>query len=92
MADKPIYCGSGKSQNQSWLKCTINPDKLMDHIQEFKGNRFVKLDINIKDEHDQYGKDVSITIDTWQPNKKEEPEEEPARDMELPETNDDLPF
>ena len=92
MADKKIYCGSGKSQNQNWLKCTINPDKLMDHIQEFKGNRFVKLDINIKDEHDQYGKDVSITIDTWQPNKKEEPEEESARDMELPETNDDLPF
>ena len=34
-----IYCGSDKSQNQSWLKCTINPDKLMEHIQEFKGKQ-----------------------------------------------------
>lgn len=94
MSEKPIYCGSGRKQNDSWLKVTINPDKIMDHIQTYEGNKFIKLNINIKDEPDQYGKDVSISVDTWKPNKKdEEPEEEETQDEPvLPETNDDLPF
>lgn len=62
-----IWCGSGKKQKENWLKITINPDKIKDHIQEFNGNKFVKLNINIKDEANQYGKDVSVTVDTWQP-------------------------
>ena len=62
-----IWCGSGKKQKENWLKITINPDKIKDHIQEFNGNKFVKLNINIKDEANQYGKDVSVSVDTWQP-------------------------
>ena len=34
---------------------------------EFKGKKYVKVNINIKDEVDQFGKDVSITVDTWKP-------------------------
>ena len=75
MSEKAIYCGSGKKQNDTWLKVTINPDKLRDHIQTFEGNKFIKLNINIKPEKDQYGKDVSITVDTWKPEKKQEPKE-----------------
>ena len=86
MAEKKIYCGSGRKQNNNWLKVTINPEKIMEHVQEFKGNKFIKLDINIKDEPDQYGKDVVITIDTWQPDKKENKVEV------APEDNQDLPF
>ena len=86
MAEKKIYCGSGRKQNNNWLKVTINPEKIMEHVQEFKGNKFIKLDINIKDEPDQYGKDVVITIDTWQPDKKEN------RVEVAPEDNQDLPF
>ena len=65
-----IYCGSGKKMNDKWLKVTINPDKLRDYIQEFSGNKFIRLNINIKDEADQYGKDVSISVDTWKPEEK----------------------
>ena len=86
MSEKKIYCGSGRKQNNNWLKVTINPEKIMEHVQEFKGNKFIKLDINIKDEPDQYGKDVVITIDTWQPDKKEN------RVEVAPEDNQDLPF
>ena len=95
---KTIYCGSGKKQTDKWLKVTINPDKLKDHIEEFKGNRFIKLNINIKDEVDDYGKDVSISVDTWKP----EPKEECNKDRvvrqakenleQLEEDTDDLPF
>lgn len=71
-----IYVGKGKKKSDTWFKATMNMDKFMDHIQEYKGTKFLKLDINVFDEPDKYGKDVSITIDTWQP---EETKEEPAQ-------------
>jgi len=92
MADKTIYCGSGISQNKTWLKCTINPDKIGEYIQEYKGNKFVKLNINIYDEPNQFGKDVTITIDTYKKEEKPEEEEPTGVDMPLPEPSDDLPF
>ena len=70
--EKTIYCGSGKKQSDTWIKATINVAKIKDHIEEFNGNKFVKLNINIKDMADQYGKDVSISIDTWKPEPKSE--------------------
>lgn len=79
-----IYCGSGKKMNDGWLKVTINPSKLKDYIDTFNGNEFVKLNINVKDEPDQYGKDVSISVDTWKPDNQ--PIEEIASEA------DDLPF
>jgi hypothetical protein len=66
---KTIYCGSGKRMNSKWIKGTININKLRDYIQQFQGHEFVRININEKDEVDQYGKDVSITVDTWEPNK-----------------------
>jgi len=69
---KVNYVGSGKKQNNTWLKVTINPEKLKDFIQEYEGNKFVKLNINIKDQPDQYGKDVSISVDEWKPEVKKE--------------------
>jgi len=79
-----IYCGSGKKQNDGWLKVTINPEKLKEHIEDFNGNKFVKLNINIKDQPDQYGKDVSISVDTWKP------DNQPIEG--IPASKDDLPF
>lgn len=67
MKEKTIYCGSGKVMNQNWLKVTINPDKLKEHIQEYNGKRFIRLNVNVKDEPDQFGKDVSVSVDTWKP-------------------------
>jgi len=87
--EKTTYCGSGKKQSETWLKATINIDKIKDHIEEFKGHKFVRLNINIKDEADQFGKDVSISIDTWQPEEQTAPakQEQPKE-----EEGDDLPF
>ena len=95
MSKNKIYCGSGKVQTDNWFKVTINPDKIADYIQEYNGNRFVKLNINIKPEPDKYGKDIEITVDTWQPKKNKVTEddvnvydEQPRGDSD----NDDLPF
>ena len=68
MSDKKrVYVGSGKKQNDTWIKATISPEKFKDYIEEFNGNKFIRLNINIKDAPDQYGKDVSISIDEWKP-------------------------
>lgn len=69
MADKKIFVGSGKKKKDNWLSITINPDKLSDHVKEYNGNKFVKLNVNIG-EPDKYGKDVQVTIDTWEPEQK----------------------
>ena len=83
--EKTIYCGSGKTMNDKWLKVTINPTKIADYIQEYNGNKFIKLNINLKDEADQYGKDVSISVDTWKPDAE-------APKVESSNTSNDLPF
>lgn len=85
MSEKTIYCGSGKKQNDTWIKASINVAKFKDHISEYEGHKFIKLNINIKDEVDQYGKDVSITVDTWTP--EETTQTQPTQGEE-----DDLPF
>ena len=87
MKEKTIYVGSGKTMSDKWLKVTINPDKLKDYIEDYKGNKFVRLSINIKDEADQYGKDVSVSVDTWKP--EEKAVQKPVQQME---SDNDLPF
>jgi len=73
MADKKekIFAGSGKKKSDSWLQVTLKPSVLNKYIQEFNGNEFIKLNINIKSQPNEYGKDVEVTIDTWQPPAKE---------------------
>lgn len=70
MEKQKVYCGSGKKRSDNWRSVTINLDKIKDHIQEYNGSKFIKVNINDKREPDQYGKDLAVTIDTWQPEKK----------------------
>lgn len=70
MSDPKIYVGKGKKRGDKWLSVTINPDKLVPHIKDYNGIKYVKLNINILDTPDQYGKDVSITLDTFDPGNK----------------------
>ena len=86
--EKTIYCGSGKKQNDNWIKATIKAEALEKYIQEFKGHKFLKININIKDEADQYGKDVSISIDTFKP----EGASPGIQEMKATEEQNDLPF
>jgi ribosomal protein S19 len=64
-----IYAGSGKTKGEGWLQVSVNPEILSQHVQEYNGKKYVKLNINIGKE-DKFGKDVQITIDTWKPTPK----------------------
>lgn len=67
-----VYCGSGKKRNETWVQITINPDKIKDYIQEYNGNKFVKLNLNLMATPDKFGKDVQVSIDTYEPGPKKD--------------------
>jgi hypothetical protein len=82
MSEKAIYIGNGKKQNETWLKSSLClSDIPKEHVFEYNGKKYLKVNINVKPEPDTYGKDVSITVDTWKPK-----EEAPAKQ------EDDMPF
>jgi len=67
-----IYCGSGKTKEGKFGEffsisiCLSDLPK--EHISEAKnGKKYINLNINRKKEPDQYGKDLSVQVDTWKP-------------------------
>ena len=83
---KTIYIGNGKKQKDNWLKSSLClTDIPKEHTFEYNGKTYVKVNINVKDQADQYGKDVSITVDTWKP------DAQPIEGISK-EEKDDLPF
>ena len=88
-----IYAGSGKTvsgQYGEFFKVTVCLSDLpKEHVFEYNGKKYVKLDISKKKETDQYGKNVKVQVDTWKPETKTASfEPAPAK----AETQDDLPF
>jgi len=97
--EKKIFCGSGKKKSDTWIQISINPEKFGQYIKEYNGNKYLKLNVNLLNEPDKYGKDVQVTIDTWEP-KQGYNGAEPKSDWKAPSTatkavhedNGDLPF
>lgn len=68
MAEKKTYIGSGKKQHDGWIKATLKAELLKpEHWEEYKGVKYVRVNISILNEPDKFGKDVQITLDTWKP-------------------------
>jgi hypothetical protein len=65
--EKKIRLGNGKKKNESWLKASICISDAMQHAFEYDGKKYIKVDINVYAEPNQYGKDVAITLDTYKP-------------------------
>ena len=84
-----IYAGSGKTvsgQYGEFFKVTICLSDLpKEHLFEYNGKKYVKLDISKKKETDQYGKNVKVQVDTWKPEVKTvEASLNPPIDNDLP--------
>ena len=87
MEQKTIYIGNGKKQKDNWLKSSLCiSDIPKEHTFEYNGKTYVKVNINVKDQVDQYGKDVSITVDSWKP------DSQPIEGISKEEKDDTLPF
>lgn len=100
MENGKIFCGSGKTRSgqygdfQSVSICLT--DLPAEHITTAQnGKKYINLTINKKREVDQYGKDLSVTVDTWKPNSpdpKKEQAHTPKQEYAKPDTSGDLPF
>lgn len=77
-----IYAGKGVKKNDTWLAVTVNPEVINQHVQDYNGKKYVKLNINIG-KADKFGKDVQISIDTWSPT---------GANKATPVSEDSLPF
>jgi len=90
MSKETIYCGGGKQvkgEYGTFRAVTINLSNLpTEHIFEYEGKKYVKLNISDKKEADQYGKDVSVSVNTWKPEQQSEAKEPVAQ------ASNDLPF
>lgn len=63
-----IKIGNGKKRKENWITASICIDKLQPHIYEYNGKQYVNININIKEQPDQYGKDVELSINDYKPN------------------------
>jgi len=82
--EEKIYVGSGTSKfDGNLVSCSICLSDLpSEHIFEYNGKKYIKLNVQKKKEADQYGKTHSVSVDTWKPEaKKAEKVEEESKDL-----------
>ena len=102
MSETKIKIGNGQKKSEKWLKSSICLTDIPKELTfEYNGKNYVKVDINIFDSPNKFGKDVSISIDEWKPSGQQynvPTERKTAADnvrkeveQQLP-ANDDLPF
>lgn len=72
MSNDKVYVGSGKKKFDNLRSVSICLTDLSEHVFEYNGKKYVKLNIQDKKEADQYGKDIAVSIDTWKPEAKTE--------------------
>ena len=85
---KTIYCGGGKKMASDWINVTLHIDKIVDHVFEYNGKKYLKLNVNVREEPDQYGKDVSLSVDQG----KKEETEVVQEVVQQPKPENDFPF
>lgn len=60
-----IYLGSGRKRSDKWLTISVCISDAEKFANEYKGKKYVNLNININDAPNQYGKDVSVVLDQY---------------------------
>ena len=81
-----IRLGSGKKINETFLSSSLCITDALEYAYEYNGKKYIKLNISIFAEPDQYGKDVKITLNDYDPKKANENKPVSIN------TNDSLPF
>ena len=69
---QPIRLGSGKKINETFLSSSMCLTDALKYAYEYNGKQYIKFNTSIFSEPDQYGKDVKITLNDFEPLKKAE--------------------
>jgi len=67
-----IRLGSGKKINETFLSSSLCITDALEHSYEYNGKKYVKVNISIYAEPDQFGKNVKITLNDFEPKAKAE--------------------
>ena len=67
---QPIRLGSGKKINENFLSSSLCITDALEYAYEYNGKKYIKLNISIFAEADQYGKNVKITLNDYEPKTK----------------------
>ena len=84
--NQKIYVGSGKiinGQYGAFRNITLKLDDLKPYIYKYNGKNLINLTVNDKRETDQFGKNVSVTINDFKPDENK---------STIVDNSDDLPF
>ena len=98
MEEKKKYVGSGKQVHENIINISIClTDLPREFINQYEGKKYIRLTVMKKKEVDKWGKTHSVTVDTWKPEKKSEPNfPQPVFDKlaqtETIEPSNELPF
>ena len=84
-----IRLGSGKKINETFLSSSLCITDALEYAYEYNGKKYIKLNISIFAEPDQYGKNVKITLNDYDPKSKDIKAEIKSVSIN---TNDSLPF
>ena len=85
MEDK-IYVGSGTEKfDGNLVSCSLCLSDLpKEHVFEYSGKKYIKLNVQKKKQADEYGKTHFVAVDTWKPEPKAEPVSANTGDPDLP--------
>ena len=81
-----IRLGSGKKINETFLSSSLCITDALKYAYEYNGKQYIKFNTSIFAEPDQFGKDVKITLNDYNPNAKGD-----IKSVSI-NTNKDLPF
>lgn len=72
MPNDKTRLGSGKKMKEDWLKASIClSDIPAESTFTYEGKMYCKVDINIHNKKNAFGKDVSVWLDNYKPEKKD---------------------
>ena len=88
--EEKIYVGSGSEKFEgNLISCSVCLSDLpSEHVFEYSGKKYIKLNVQKKKQADEYGKTHYVAVDTWKPEAKKEEKKSPEAFHNDP----DLPF
>jgi hypothetical protein len=81
MEDKKIYAGSGRKVNPYVRGISVCLDDIQQYAvrSEKNGKFYVRLNVIDLKQANQWGKDVSVEVDTWKPDGRKSTTEVPQK-------------
>jgi hypothetical protein len=87
-----IRLGSGKKINDTFFGSSFCITDALANAYEYNGKQYCNINIAVFPEHDQYGKNVKITLNDFKPNKNNDIKIILPENKTIINTKDDLPF